>query len=137
MKERPIVVAVIGYIIGILMGLYFKFSIVPFYLPIIITYILLNKYLNQKRTFKLISFHRYLRYIKLVLNQNIILILIISSFISNSMVLIQNKRYTSLFKDGQELSLRGVIVSNKEEKQYYDVYKLKVKEVRKFLYKIK
>ena len=33
--KRPLVVAVIGYIIGIIIGLYFKFSIVLFYINFI------------------------------------------------------------------------------------------------------
>lgn len=137
MKKRPILVAVIGYIMGILMGLYFKFSIVPFYLPIIIIYLLLKKYLNKKQNFRLISIHRYLRYIKIVINKNMILILIISSFISNSIVLIQNKKYVSLYEDNQEISMVGIIVSDKIEKQYSDMYKIKVNKVRKFLYESK
>ena len=43
--KRPILIAVIGYIIGIIVGLYFKISIVPFYIPIIATYIK-NKKMN-------------------------------------------------------------------------------------------
>lgn len=136
MKERPILVAVIGYIIGILMGLYFEFSIVPFYLPIIIIYLLLKRYLNQKQKFKLISFHRYLRYTKLFINKKVILILIISSFISNSIVLIQNKKYNNLYVNNQEIETSGVIVSNKEEKQYNDVYKIKVKRIGSFYIRV-
>ena len=83
MKERPMLVVAIGYIIGILMGLYFNFSIVPFYILIVAIYILLKRYLSRKKDFKLISFHRYIRYVRIFINKKVFVILLISSFISN------------------------------------------------------
>ena len=75
MKERPILVAVIGYIIGILWGLYLKNSIVPFYILIFATYYIFTKINSkQKRKFKLLSFSRYIRYIKLIINKKVIFI---------------------------------------------------------------
>lgn len=130
MIKRPILVTVIGYIIGILMGLYFNFSIVLLYIPITVIYLIIyNKmYKNKKRRFKLISFYRYFRYIKLVFNKKVILIILISSIISNSIILLQNQKYNILYKHGESLNLTGIIVSNNEEKEYKDVYRLKVKK---------
>lgn len=125
MKHRPILVAVIGYIIGILMGLYYNFSIVLFYIPITVIYII-KKRNNIKRKFKLISFHRYFRYIKIVISKKAILIIAISSIISNSIILIQNQKYYNLYKNHEQLNLTGIIVSNKQEKEYKDIYKIKV-----------
>ena len=54
--KRPLVVAVIGYIIGIIIGLYFKFSIVLFYInfiPIGVVIHFINK--RKKRKFRLFS----------------------------------------------------------------------------------
>lgn len=132
MKERPIVVAVIGYIIGILMGLYFKFSIVPFYIPIGATYLLFKRYLLIKKEFKLISFHRYIKYVKIIINRKVIIILLISSFISNSIVLIQNEKYNNLYQNNQNLNVKAIIISDKQEKQYTNMYKIKIKNVGKF-----
>ena len=112
------------------MGLYFKFSIVLLYILIIaihIIYKILKNEKNQARKFKLISFRRYFRYIKLVINKKTILLIIISSIISNSIVLIKDNKFNQLYKDEQKLTIRGVIVSNKEEKEYKDTYKMKVK----------
>lgn len=112
------------------MGLYFKFSIVLLYILIIaihIIYKILKNKNNQDRKFKLISFKRYFRYIKLVINKKTILLIIISSIISNSIVLIKDNKFNQLYKDEQKLTIRGVIVSNKEEKEYKDTYKIKVK----------
>ena len=50
--KRPLVVAVIGYIIGIIIGLYFKFSIVLFYInfiPIGVVIHFINKRKKEAR----------------------------------------------------------------------------------------
>ena len=112
------------------MGLYFKFSIVLLYILIIaihIIYKILKNKNSQDRKFRLISFRRYFRYIKLVINKKIILLIIISSIISNSIVLIKDNKFNQLYKDEQKLTIRGVIVSDKEEKEYKDIYKIKIK----------
>ena len=117
------------------MGLYFKFSIVLLYILIIaihIIYKILKNKNSQDRKFKLISFRRYFRYIKLVINKKTILLIIISSIISNSIVLIKDNKFNQLYKYEQKLTIRGVIVSNKEEKEYKDTYKMKVKYCNKY-----
>ena len=106
--KRPLVVAVIGYIIGIIIGLYFKFSIVLFYInfiPIGVVIHFINK--RKKRKFRLFSIRRYFRYIKIYLNHKIILVIILLSIISNS------------------------IVCNKQEKEYKNIYKIKIEKINK------
>jgi len=122
--NRPIFLVVIGYIIGILWGLYLKISIVPFYILIIAIYIIINLPYS-KRKFKIFSIKRYFRYIKLILKINIILIIMISSFISNLIIKFQENKYQTLFKDKQELEVIAIVVSNKKEKDYYNRYKIK------------
>ena len=130
--NRPIFIVVIGYIIGILWGLYFKISIVPFYIFLIAIYIIINLPYSKKK-FKIFSVKRYFRYIKLVFKINIILIIIISSFISNLIIKIQENKYQNLFKDDQELEVIAIVASNKKEKEYYDRYKIKTLS-NKYLY---
>lgn len=130
--NRPIFIVVIGYIIGILWGLYFKISIVPFYILLIATYIIINLPYSKKK-FKIFSVKRYFRYIKLIFKINIILIIIISSFISNLIIKIQENKYQDLFKDKQELEVIAIVASNKKEKEYYDRYKIKTLS-NKYLY---
>ena len=127
--KRPILVIVIGYILGILMGLYFKYSIVLLYFLITIIYYLCKRHKsinNQKRKFKLISFKRYFRYVKLLFSQKVILLIIISSVISNTMVIIKNKNFEELYIKEQGLTIKGIVVSDKTEKEYSDIYKIKV-----------
>ena len=95
--NRPILVIAIGYIIGIIWGIYLKISILPFYFLLIsiYIYIIINlKY--KKKKFKILSIKRYFRYIKLVFKLNIIITIIISSFISNLIIKIQENKYENM-----------------------------------------
>ena len=122
--NRPILVVVIGYIIGIIWGLYFKISIVPFYILLISVYIVINLPYSKKK-FRIFSIKRYFRYLKLIFKINIILTIIISSLISNIIIKYQESKYENIFKDGERLELTAVVVSNKQEKEYYNRYKIK------------
>ena len=129
--KRPILIAVIGYIIGIIVGLYFNKSIVLIYAPIIAIYFI-YKFCNQQKSkkFQLLSIKRYFRYIKIYLNLKVIILLIISSIISNTIVIFHNKNYEKIYNNlsiQENLNLTGIIVSEKQEKQYYNKYKIKVK----------
>ena len=127
--KRPILIAVIGYIIGIIVGLYLKNSIVPFYILLIAIYFTYKIYNKQKTNkFKLFSIKRYLRYIKIYLNLKVIILLIISSIISNTIVIFLNKNYEKMYNNlsnQENLNLTGIIISEKQEKQYYNKYKIK------------
>ena len=129
LENRPIISVTLGYIIGIIMGLYCKISIVFLYLSLIIIYLMLKK--ERKYKFRLISFRRYFRYVKIIFTYKVLKIIIISSIISNCIVLYQNNKYENLYKkmENQELMVFGKVVSNKKEKDYKDVYKIKVESV--------
>lgn len=120
LEARKILVATIGYIIGIIMGLYCKISIVLFYLLI---YFITKLYTKKKNKFKLLSFRRYFRYIKVIFNKNVIGIIIVFSIISNTIVLLENYKYDSLYNklDEKEVNVSGVIVLKTNNK-----YKIKI-----------
>ena len=135
--KRPILIAVIGYIIGIIVGLYLKNSIVFFYVSII-AIIFIIKYLNKKQVhkFKLLSLKRYVRYIKIYINSKVIILLIISSIISNTIVILKNKQYEKIYNqlsNKENISFIGIIISEKQEKQYYNKYKIRAKYNQKNL----
>lgn len=121
--KRPMLIAVIGYIIGILWGLYTHLSIAPFYILIIVIYLIKRK-INKhtKRNFKLFSYTRYKRYIKLFLNLKIFYLIIIISIISNSIILLKEKNYHNIYEIPKEIEVEGVITENKDEKQYSNFY---------------
>lgn len=132
--KRPILIAVIGYIIGILWGLYLQISIVLFYFLIAVIYFCINKLKHkfkkkEANKLKLLSIKRYFRYVKLIFKSNVIILIIFISIISNTIVIFQNKKYDTLYKDKINVKVVGIIVSNKQPKEYKDVYKLKVLSV--------
>ena len=135
LEKRKISTITIGYIIGILWGLYCKNTIVLFYLFLFTIYLLLKIFKQSKReAFKLLSFKRYSRYIKVVFTKKVIILIIITSIISNSFILIQNKNYENIYRDLKEekVEIQGKIISVEKEK-----YKLKItsnKHKNKFLY---
>ena len=130
--KRPILVAIIGYILGIIVGLYLHTSIVPFCICIVAALIIYKKITKKKKSnkLKLFSIKRYFRYIKIFINSKIIILIIVTSIISNTLVLIQNsnyeKKYTQLASK-ETIELTGTIISNKEEKTYYNKYKIETK----------
>ena len=121
--NRPIFIVVIGYIIGILWGLYLKISIVPFYIFLIAIYIIIQLPYSKKK-FRIFSIKRYFRYLKLIFRINIILTIIISSLTSNLIINYQENKYYSLYRDGQEIQLTAIVISNKQQKEYYNRYKI-------------
>ena len=116
--NRPIFIILIGYIIGILWGLYLKISIVFFYIFLLILYYISNISKFKKKKF----FH----YIKILIKFNVLLLIIISSLISNIIIKFQTQKYQNLYYDGEELKIQVEIIDNKKEKQYYNRYKIKV-----------
>ncbi len=122
--NRPIIVILIGYIIGILWGLYLKISIVFLYILILIIYFIIN-HRYKKRKFKIFSIKRYFRYIKLFFKVNVIILIIISSFFSSSIIKYYNNKYQTKFKDGENIEIQANIISNKIEKEFYNKYKIK------------
>lgn len=130
--ERPIFIAVIGYIIGIIVGLYFNFSIAFFYILLFSIYFLYKYFLksNKREKFKLISIKRYKRYLKLYFHKSSIFLVLIISVISNTIVLYQNRRYKSMvdkLNEKENISIIATIISEKEEKEYSNKYIVEAK----------
>ena len=124
--KRPIVVMVIGYIIGIIWGLYLNFSIVLLYILIAFFYALKKCFKSKKyKKFHILSSYRYIRYIKLIFTKQVIFLIIISSIISNTILIFQEKRYENLYPE-ENITIEGIIISNQEEREYKNRYKLKV-----------
>ena len=109
------------------MGLYFNISIVFFYLPIVAIYFL-KKNLNRKKVKKLNLYNlkRYFRFFKLFFNSKVLITIFIFSVISNTITIYQNNKYNITYKDKENLEGKALIVSEKEDKQYSYLYKIKV-----------
>lgn len=109
--KRPILIATIGYIIGIIWELYFKISIVPFFIINSIIYVIFNK--------------------KILKYKQIIILILIFFIISNIQIKQLNKKYDTLYNNLEEVKIVGTIVSEPKEKEYKTVYKIKVETVNR------
>ena len=132
--KRPILVAIIGYILGIIVGLYLHISIVPFCIILIAMYMIhknINYNNNQRNNkLKMFAIKRYFRYLKIFINAKVIALVLISAMVSNTIVLLQNQRYKKIYNELSEkenITMVGKVIGNKEEKQYYNKYKIETK----------
>ena len=133
--KRPVLIAVIGYIIGIIVGLYLKTSIVFFYIflaVIILLYKLLfnKKVIRKKRSLKLFSFKRYLRYIKIFINRKSIILFVVFSMIGSVIIVKIDRKYNEIIEDltrKDEIRLYATVISNKQETSFNNKYLVKVK----------
>ena len=118
--KRPIITILIGAIIGIIYGLYFKIGIA---LTIILLALLL--FLIQKNKHKLFFFFAKRR--------KIFLIIFISAVISNLYLNIINLKYEEVYKNfPKNINKKAIIISEAKETEYYYSYEAKI-ENKKFI----
>ena len=125
--KRPILIIAIGYIIGILGGLYLKKSIVLFLLFIAII-------LSRIKIKKLWKVRRYKRYIKLYINNKELIILIIAVITSFICVCFQEKEYQRTQKillENENITIIGKVEKAETSKQYGKIYTVKIKSIIK------
>ena len=122
LENRITLTVTLGSIIGIIMGLYCKISIVFLYLFIIFLYLLLKK--PHKRKFKLISVRRYFRYVKIFFTKKVFILILISSLISNTITNYKNIQIDNFQKkyNAQEMQLKAKVISNAKMKKYNKIY---------------
>ncbi len=119
--QRPILIILIGYIIGIMLGLYCKISIVLFILIILIIYFLIKRFYKFSK--------KIMKYYKFFEVKKIFVTIFISAIISNTIVLIQNYNYENVYKDFEEGKIIATVVSDVKIKKYYYQYKIKVENI--------
>lgn len=135
-----IFMTMIAYILGIIMGLYIK-NIVPLFL-IIIAIILTQKIINSKnikqykeikdykkfRKFK--KFKNLNKYIKILIPNKKLILILITFIISFTYISILEKSFNTKYKNiPEDIKVEGVVVSNVKEKEYKDEYIIKVKTI--------
>lgn len=120
--KRPIVTTLIGAIIGIIYGLYFKISIAL--LVILIIYLL---FLIQKNKHKVFYYFAKRR--------KVILIIILSAIISNLYFIFINQKYETFYKNiSENIQTTATVVSEAKETDYYYSYEIKVEGKKLILY---
>lgn len=114
--KRPILIAALGYIIGIVCGLSFKVVLI-FCSIIAICMLIVEKNKN------------ILRIIKLVINKKVtilLLIFIIAGFIHIKFL---EYDYEKIYISLENVNIVGTIVSSKKEKQYINEYKIETEKI--------
>lgn len=116
----------ISYVIGIIWGLYVKITIVPLFILGIIVY----KFLP----------HKIKRYIKVCIPINIIIICMISSLISNTIIMYKENTFINLYKNinqEDEIEVLAKIAGEAKEKEYYYTYDIEVQELNSKIKSVK
>ena len=113
---RPILIITLGFLTGIIWGLYF--NIVPFVFLILIFLSLIVRILNIK------SDNNGVRVLKIFIKNNTILIFLISALISSIYLGYCNKRYEMVYNKFSKKEIIGTVISNKKETEYKDTYKI-------------
>lgn len=122
--KRPILIIAIGYIIGILGGLYLQKSIVLFFVIAII--------LSKKQNKKIWKIQRYKRYIKLYINRKAAIVLTLTAIISCSLIQYQENEYQKIQKElskTENIIIKGKIERETKIKDYEKIYKVKIKSI--------
>ena len=120
------------------MGLYCKITIALFYFAFIILFKILKiikKKKSKKNKFKLISFTRYKRYINLIFTKRVIIYLMLFSFISNTIVLVQNYKYEFLYSNlnNQNINISAIIINKTKDNYIIKVITKKYKNTYLYL----
>ena len=113
------------------MGLYFNTSIVLLYILIIAIYFIYKSIRKKKEKFNFLSPKRYIKYVKLIIKKEVLFLIILISIISNLIVIYQNNKYNSLYKNINEIEGEAVVISSKKEKEYTNSYKIRINFLNK------
>lgn len=140
--KRPILIALIGYIIGILWGLYLKVSIILFVTITTIIYtsvtgILKKKEIKVKHKTLKKSYKRAKIYLHSKESKKAIQLVLICAVLSNIILNCQNKQYEEKFKNGLERTFIATVVEENKESPYHKQYKVKIESNTYLLLKIK
>lgn len=140
--KRPILIALIGYIIGILWGLYLKTSIVLFCIIIIVSYKIITKRTQKPKNFLFYAKHKKKirkakKYIEAKSSKKAIILILCCAVVSNKIVKIQNKQYDEKFKNISQGTFIATVVEEKKESEYNKQYKIKVDSNTYLILKVK
>ena len=118
--KKPILIIALGWILGIIGGLYNH--IVPFIFLGIILLIVILKILNIKYS------SHFLKLINLWIKNNVLLIFLTAAFIASLHFIIHNNQYEAVYHQFSSTEIIATVVSNKRETEYQEVYTIKLEE---------
>lgn len=114
---RPFCIATIGGILGIIVGLYFKsialFIVVVILLVLFITHFLIKSFIGKKKAIA------------------ILIIFLISFILFESYTILEEDNFEKINRKyhQQEIEIQAIVVSDKLEKEYKDIYHIQVIKV--------
>lgn len=114
--KRPILIITLGIIVGIIVGLYF--NIVLFILFILLLYLL-----------QYIILTKYKRFIQIFINKQILILFFIAFLIGNRYILYLEREYEKIYESLDKVNGIGTLISEKEEKEYNNIYKIRVEKI--------
>ncbi len=120
--QRPIFIITLGFIIGIIGGLYF--NIVPFIFLLMSVLVIVLKMTKIKNS------NYILKIIYIFIKNNTLLLLLLSSFLSSLYIINYNNKYKSVYNYFSSKEITGTIISNNNETEYNDIYIIKLDEYK-------
>ena len=118
--KRPIVIITIGYIVGILGGLYLH--IVPFILVSLVCSMVLE--IGRGRCCGFPWRNKVIRFLKPFITKQVLIIFSIACFLGATKVRYLEKEYEHIYASLNRVHTIGTIVSEKQETKYYYTYKI-------------
>ena len=107
--KRPLFICTIGFLIGIIYGLYFEKSIAFVIIGFFILFYILKKLLLSKNV---------LRYIKVLFPKSVLVLFCTMAIVSNTYLIFLNNMYEKIYLNNEiEINANGVIISNVKEKE--------------------
>lgn len=140
--KRTVLIALIGYIIGILWGLYLKISIVPFTIIAMIMYKIVKKIIKEPKNIPYYrkqkkNIRRAKKYIESKSTKRGVILILCCAILSNKIVEIQNKQYNEKFKNVSQATFIATVVEEQKETKYDKQYKVKVATNTYLILKVK
>ena len=114
--KRPVLIAAIGLIIGIIWGLYFK--IVLFLLAVGCIYII-----------QIVVKNRFIKIAKVLINKKVLITFLIAFLIGNVYIKYLEQEYSKIYTSLEKVKCIGTIISDEQEKDYTYSYILRLEEI--------
>lgn len=120
MLKRPVLIMLLGYITGIIIGLYCKISIALFVVIALLLYIIVKKESSKSKIIK---------YLKVFYLKQGAIIFVVSMIIANVITIKQNYSYGNKYKNINEAECIAIVESSPKIKKYYTQYKVKIESI--------
>lgn len=120
--KRPILIITLGFLIGIIVGLYINIAPFLFLILIFITLSLRILHIN--------STNNFLRIVKIFIKNNVILLIAFSAFFSSIYIIYQNDKYEKTYNNFNKTEIIATVISNKKDGEYQESYKIKLENYK-------